>query len=60
MHAQLTWVDPNEGWKYGFPKLYDPNSDGDMKDWLVEQGYPIDQLLLVRCWYDEKETTVNE
>ena len=53
MHAQLTWVDPNEGWKYGFPKLYDPNSDGDMKDWLVEQGYPIDQLLLVRCWYDE-------
>ena len=34
------WVDPPEGWRYGFPRLYDPASDGDMTDWLIANGYP--------------------
>jgi hypothetical protein len=34
------FVDPSEGWRYGFPLLYDPAKDGDMTLWLVANGYP--------------------
>ena len=34
------WVDPPSGWKYGFPRLYDPAKDGPMGLWLVKNGYP--------------------
>ena len=34
------WVDPPSGWRYGFPRLYDPASDGDMTEWLIRNGYP--------------------
>lgn len=34
------WVDPPSGWKYGFPKLYDPSTDGPMREWMIAQGYP--------------------
>ena len=34
------WVDPPEGWRWGFPKLYDPAKDGDMRAWMVANGYP--------------------
>lgn len=33
-------VDPPSGWKYGFPRLYDPANDGPMRAWLVKNGYP--------------------
>lgn len=34
------WVDPPSGWRYGFPRLYDPAKDGPMRAWLVKHGYP--------------------
>ena len=34
------YVDPPEGWRYGFPKVYDPAKDGDMTEWMISQGYP--------------------
>jgi hypothetical protein len=34
------WVDPPSGWRYGFPKLYDPACDGDMTAWMIRHGYP--------------------
>ena len=34
------WVDPPSGWRYGFPKLYDPAKDGPMREWMVANGYP--------------------
>lgn len=33
-------VDPSEGWRYGFPRLYDPATDGNMAEWLIRCGYP--------------------
>lgn len=33
-------VDPPEGWKYGFPKVFNPKEEQSYKDWLLEQGYP--------------------
>ena len=34
------WVDPPSGWRYGFPKLYDPAKDGPMREWMIAHGYP--------------------
>ena len=34
------WVDPHSGWRYGFPKLYDPAKDGNVTEWMIANGYP--------------------
>ena len=35
------WVDPPSGWRFGFPKIYDPMKDNpNINDWIIEQGYP--------------------
>jgi len=34
-----TYIDPPEGWKYGFPKVL-PKGTTDILGWLLEQGYP--------------------
>ena len=53
------YIDPPSGWKYGFPKVYDPDTDGDVMKWLVESGYPQELIdnygehFYVRQWYDE-------
>jgi hypothetical protein len=50
------WVDPPEGWKYGFPAIYDPEKDGQMSEWIVRKGYPLltikeyGEQWMVRCW----------
>ena len=41
MQSNMMWVDPPEGWKYGFPAIYDPVNDGKMRDWIVRKGYPL-------------------
>lgn len=38
--GQPYWVDPPSGWRYGFPKLYDPEKDGPVTEWLIRNGYP--------------------
>jgi len=55
-------VDPPGGWKYGFPKLYDPpKEEGTMYDWLVREGYPqseidkYDSQFYCSFWYPEEE-----
>lgn len=34
------WIDPPSGWRYGFPKIWDPKQEPDLKVWLIESGYP--------------------
>ena len=48
------WVDVPGGWAYGWPKLYDPEKDGDFKEWIRSAGYK-GTLAGVRCWYQEEE-----
>jgi hypothetical protein len=54
------WVDPPEGWRYGFPAIYDPAIDGVMRDWIISKGYPAKLIQeygdswAVRCWSAEK------
>jgi hypothetical protein len=47
------WVDPPEGWRYGFPKIWDNDTKTDFQAWLVENGYPeklAKKKLFVRFW----------
>ena len=54
------WVDPPEGWKYGFPAIYDPDADGQLSEWIVRKGYPLltikeyGDAWAVRCWPAEE------
>ena len=37
----VTMVDPDMGWKYGFPKPLPKDFENeDLTEWLVENGYP--------------------
>jgi hypothetical protein len=36
-------IDPPSGWKYGFPKPI-PDDITDINKWLVEQGYPQEEI----------------
>ena len=54
-----TIIDPPSGWKYGFPKPIPTDIDGDhtkLAEWLIEQGYPTEDLDLAmkysRYWTD--------
>lgn len=52
-------VDPPTGWKYGFPKLYNEEKDGDFRQFLLNSGYPekdVDfAMQYIRCWEPESE-----
>lgn len=55
------YIDPPSGWKYGFPKIYDKNTDGEVNEWLIKNGYPakmIEELgdaFYCRFWLAEPE-----
>lgn len=52
--SKWMWIDPAEGWRYGFPKLWD--GEGDMDVWLAEQGYPAGKHCpYFRMWYATPE-----
>lgn len=60
------WVDPPEGWKYGFPAVFDTANDGTMHEWIVKKGYPA-QLIeeygtawAVRAWAAEEPKGDND
>ena len=62
----MMMVDPPSGWKYGFPKEYNPATDGNMTEWIVRQGYPRDEMeklgehFYVRCWESEPSKKIQE
>lgn len=37
-------IDPPGGWKYGFPKMIPPAEQTRALAWIVEQGYPEDEI----------------
>ena len=43
--TKVTMIDPDEGWRYGFPKMLPNELKGkDVTEWLIEKGYPIEKL----------------
>ena len=55
------WIDPPSGWKYGFPRVFDTEKDGDMYEWLTANGYPekvresYGEHFYIRQWLTEEE-----
>lgn len=54
----VTYIDPAEGWKYGFPKAlpeyWEQLSADERALWFEQQGYPLD-LLQYPCRYFQME-----
>tara|TARA_B100001093_G_scaffold69985_1_gene60472 strand:+ start:826 stop:1041 length:216 start_codon:yes stop_codon:yes gene_type:complete len=43
--TKVTMIDPDEGWRYGFPKMLPNELKGkDVTEWLIEKGYPIEKM----------------
>jgi hypothetical protein len=34
-------VDPPSGWRFGFPRVYNPHKGETFGEWLVRVGYPL-------------------
>jgi len=50
------WIDPPEGWMFGFPKIWDNTNFPELNEWLVAEGYPQEEIsrygenFFVRSW----------
>lgn len=55
----LIWIDPPQGYLYGFPTLYCDEQHGPMYQFLVARGYPEKDILFamsyMRCWSATEE-----
>jgi hypothetical protein len=62
MSTHKLWIDPPEGWRYGFPAVWDKEEYPNIKEFLLEKGYPdkdIDfAMKYIRCWEHVEERTV--
>jgi hypothetical protein len=59
----MNMYDPPSGWKYGFPKPYNPLPNESIEDTLVRDGYPKHMLELARWtrfWGDTIEEVLKE
>jgi hypothetical protein len=45
------WIDPPSGWRYGFPKIWDPVAEPDIKVWLIANGYPEHEVDFALQYY---------
>jgi hypothetical protein len=52
------WVDPPSGWRYGFPKIWNSLEQPNLRDFLIENGYPVNEvpfaLNYIRMWNVEE------
>ena len=37
-------IDPPSGWRYGFPKALPDPEPANLTEWLVENGYPKEEI----------------
>jgi hypothetical protein len=51
------WVDPPEGWMYGFPKIWNKTENPDVESWLIANGYPEAKTknCPIRMWSNSKK-----
>ena len=54
MKKTVTYIDPPSGHGYGYPKIL-PDDVVDLKQWLIEKGYPEKDIDLPNGWYSPKE-----
>ncbi len=63
----MTIIDPPSGWKYGFPKPIPEDRKKDVKAFLIEEGYPEEEIekhgayFFCRYWQEpDEESQVND
>jgi len=43
---KVLWIDPPEGWRYGFPRELPEGIEGDaIIEWMIECGYPKEKMI---------------
>jgi len=59
--TKVLWIDPPEGWRYGFPREVPEGIEGDaINEWMIEIGYPKEKIeeygeyFHCRMMYEEK------
>lgn len=60
MSRKEMFIDPPEGWRYGFPRVLPRNLIGDsegLERWLIQNGYPKEDVdcAMKYSWYWEGE-----
>lgn len=52
------YVDPPSGWKYGFPRPYNFETDGPLREFFIKNGYPEKDATWAanNCRFFRKET----
>ena len=60
-NMKVWMIDPPSGWKFGFPKRFNPKPNQTTWDWLIQEGYPECYISLAkkRLRYWEAEVTVS-
>lgn len=58
------WIDPPDGYLYGFPKIVCVDEINDFTDWdsvLIANGYPADkrESVPLRMWEATEDDVVN-
>lgn len=59
---KVLMIDPPSGWRYGFPKAMHQEERHRTLAWLVENGYPQEEIdgygnhFYVRIWESEEES----
>lgn len=50
------WIDPAEGWRWGFPRIYDEAIETlSVTDWLRSFGVPDFNMEYCRSWYAKED-----
>ena len=63
--AKVKYIDPPNGWSYGFPKVIPQEiNEDEVKTWLLDNGYPkaeIDNGGMRYCtWVEETDPAVRK
>jgi len=54
---KVLWIDPPEGWRYGFPRALPEGIEGDaIIEWMIECGYPKEKMITHDTINTEKES----
>ena len=63
--AKVKYIDPPNGWSYGFPKVIPEEiTEEEVPEWLLKNGYPKAEIdnggLRYRTWVEETDPAVIE
>lgn len=58
---KVLWIDPPEGWRYGFPRAVPEGIEDGIHEWMIKVGYPKEKMeaygesFYCGMWYEEKD-----